>query len=350
MSETRKTAFERALPNGFFVQLGDEASLEAYLRRQEVLAEEETLSTIQRAGEGNMNLTLRVTTSSRSFIVKQARPWVEKYPEIDAPARRAEVEIAFYQTARSSEKLRRSMPELLGSDPSSGVLVLEDLGEAQDFTWLYRGQALASEPLEELVDFLVTLHSLPDAAIAPNRAFFENREMRALNHEHMFRFPLAADNGLDLDAITPGLASAAEELKNDPSYSESVTNLGAQYLSDGETLLHGDYFPGSWLGTEDGVRIIDAEFCLLGTPAIELGVMLGHLHLADQPEEIRDALVSLYCERAKILDDELVRLTRRFAGAEIMRRLIGVAQLPLSYGLERKVDLLKLSRQLVLRP
>jgi 5-methylthioribose kinase len=41
-------------------------------------------------------------------------------------------------------------------------------------------------------------------------------------------------------------------------------------------------------------------------------------------------------------------LTARFTGIEIMRRLIGVAQLPLGYGLDRKKELLELSQALVL--
>src|SRR2546421_5684303 len=41
------------------------------------------------AGEGNMNYTLRIGTSERSFVMKQARPWVEKYPHIAAPWDRA---------------------------------------------------------------------------------------------------------------------------------------------------------------------------------------------------------------------------------------------------------------------
>ena len=48
----------------------------------------ESVCGLGRAGEGNMNLTLRVQTEERSFILKQARPWVEKYPDIPAPKER----------------------------------------------------------------------------------------------------------------------------------------------------------------------------------------------------------------------------------------------------------------------
>ena len=39
-----------------------------------------------------------------------------------------------------------------------------------------------------------------------------------------------------------------------------------------------------------------------------------------------------------------------YAGVEIMRRLLGVAQLPLAYGVDRKLALLAHSRRLVLDP
>ncbi len=286
-----------------------------------------------------MNLTLRLTTDTRSLILKQARPWVEKYPQIPAPDSRALVETAFYETTTKRTPLRDAMPKLLASDPDARVLILEDLGEARDFTSLYSGERLADIDLEALVSYLAVLHQpwneLP--------RIFTNRDMRALNHEHIFRLPIAPNNGIDLDAFTPGLQATSEPVKSDSAYVERVTELGKLYLSDGETLVHGDYFPGSWLRTADGVHVIDPEFCFIGAAAFDVGVMLGHLYLANQPEELIERVISSY--RA---DASTATLARQFAGVEIMRRLIGVAQLPLGYGIERKCELLELSRKLVL--
>ena len=286
-----------------------------------------------------MNLTLRLKTESRSFILKQARPWVEKYPHIPAPDSRALVETAFYETATTRTTLRDAMPQLLASDPDARVLVLEDLGEAGDFTSLYSGERLSEADLDALVSYLVALHvrwkALPK--------IFANREMRVLHHEHIFRLPLQPDNGIDLEAFTDGLQAASELLKRDSTYVERVTELGELYLSDGEILVHGDYFPGSWLRTADGVRIIDPEFCFMGPAAFDVGFMLGHLYLANQPEKLIDRVLSSYGA-----DASTAALSRQFAGVEIMRRLIGVAQLPLGYGIDKKRELLELSQALVL--
>lgn len=349
-STEREEAFRASVPGGFYVDPSRPERLEAYLRRKGFMTAPENLRSVDKAGEGNMNLTLRVTTSERTFVLKQARPWVERYPQIPAPVDRALVEIEFYETAASIPDVRGAMPRLLGADRDSRLLLLDDLGGAHDLTALYAGETLGRRELDELVAYLVALHAEVDAVAGERRRVFENRDMRALNHEHIFRLPLDGENGLDLERFTPGLGAAAAELRRDGGYVAKVKDLGAEYLADGDTLLHGDYFPGSWLRTGSGVKVIDPEFCFLGPRAFDLGFMLGHLHLAGQPEETCQALLDRYRERAGMLDPQVAESARRFAGVEIMRRLIGVAQLPLDCGLDRKEELLRLSRELVLTP
>ncbi|MEO0532083.1 MAG: phosphotransferase, partial [Planctomycetota bacterium] len=215
------------------------------------------------------------------------------------------------------------------------------LGESRDYTRLYAGERLPSNIARELINWLSDLHSLSfDGSM---RATLTNREMRELNHEHLFRFPLDRDNGFDLDAITAGLREAASELASDAVYVDRVTALGDAYLSDGRVLLHGDFFPGSWLDTGDGPAVIDPEFAFFGTPEFDMGVLLGHLHLSRQPDAVHASVREGY--RPPPGFDW--RLAEAFAGVEIMRRLIGVAQLPLPIGLEEKRTLLAKSRQLV---
>jgi 5-methylthioribose kinase len=209
--DSSRASFQFAYPRGFFVDPGARDALEQHLREKGWIDPGESLVSVSRAGEGNMNLTLRLETAERSFILKQARPWVEKYPAIDAPAGRALVESAFYRAVSSRPAIRAAMPALVGQDPESGILLLEDLGEAGDFTALYRGERLSERDLEALVAFLLQLHR----PFEEKERLFENRAMRTLNHEHIFRLPLARENGLDLDRITPGLDSAARELKQD---------------------------------------------------------------------------------------------------------------------------------------
>ncbi|MEM9646751.1 MAG: hypothetical protein AAF989_17295, partial [Planctomycetota bacterium] len=97
----------------------------------------ESVTSIEKAGEGNMNLVMRVTTDRRSVIVKQARPWVEKYPSIAAPVERIHAETDFYDRVADFPGLARQMPLVIGSCSERQLLVLEDLGSANDHSALY---------------------------------------------------------------------------------------------------------------------------------------------------------------------------------------------------------------------
>ncbi|MEM6707021.1 MAG: aminoglycoside phosphotransferase, partial [Acidobacteriota bacterium] len=91
-----RSAFAERHPDVPLLSLEDPSLTKKTLRDVGWLTPDETVRKIGRPGEGNMNLTLRVTTDRRSLIVKQSRPWVEKYDVIEAPFDRMLSELAFY--------------------------------------------------------------------------------------------------------------------------------------------------------------------------------------------------------------------------------------------------------------
>ena len=327
-----------------FLDAGDPDSIARYAVTRGLVRADALPLEIARAGEGNMNLTLRVTPAAGlPFILKQGRPWVEKYQDIPAPPERTLVEAAFYAAVQADGGVAARMPMVLGLDRDNRVLALEDLGDGGDLTSIYAGAPLPTAALADLLAWLERVAALP--VRQEDRAVFANRAMRALNHEHMFRLPLASDHGLDLDGITPGLGEAARGLARDPAYRDAVARLGTRYLADGHALVHGDYFPGSWLNAAGGVRVIDPEFCFLGDAEFDCGILAAHLLLADAGAGHLGTVAASIAARR--LDADLVTA---YAGVEIMRRLIGVAQLPLPRDLDRQRSLLQHSRRLVLEP
>ncbi len=342
---TRSQSFRSDHPHLFFLDEDDLVPLTGFLRKAGVLKAEDRVESAARAGDGNMNCTVRARTGSGSFILKQARPWVEKYPQFAAPWDRACREAEFYQLAATRPELAAMMPRVRHFDVGSRVLVLEDLGEAADCTGVYRGERFTVGEVASLAAFLSALHR--EFMGDENAARLLNREMRELNHAHIFTIPLAANNGLDLDSITPGLADAAWSLQGDARYCRAVEQLGREvYLADGPCLLHGDFFPGSVLRTDAGLKVIDPEFGFFGRPEFDVAVFFAHLPLARQPVELQSAWRRAYAPSPGF-DDAVMQ---QLAGVEIMRRLIGYAQLPLICGIETKRELLELSRGFVLTP
>ncbi|MBX9731940.1 MAG: phosphotransferase [Sphingomonas sp.] len=290
------------------------------LRGLHWMASEEVLTGVSSAGDGNLNLVLRVSAGSRSAILKQARPWVEKYPMIAAPVARSAVEASFYRLIHATPMLGAFMPQLLGVDPAWHLLLLEDVGGQADSTALYRRAATDPAARGRLIAFLAGLHALDGSPTAMP----DNRAMLVLNHAHIFTLPFAhADQDL---AATASL-------------------LGDRYLLGAGPLLHGDFFPGAWVYGDDGVKVIDPEFCLFGPPEFDLGVMAAHLIVAGDPTNAPDALSAAYRSAGGgAIDPGLVG---RFAGIELWRRLHGVAPLPVKIDDRRKAALTALAAQLI---
>lgn len=330
--------FEQLRPGRIFLDPGDLSGIAAWLKRRGWIRPQQKVIAATRAGEGNMNCTLRIETTEGTFILKQARPWVEKYPAISAPDERAIIEAAFYEAVAVHPLVSSRMPRLLAAAPEECVLMLEDLGSASDFTSIYSAGAVADEEVRLLSEWLHALHTgFSHQRLAPR---FTNAALRKLNHLHIFDLPLQRGNELPLDQWTPGLAGQASILQNDERYCRRVAELGQLYLGPGECLIHGDFFPGSWLRARHSTWIIDPEFCFWGVAEFDAGVMIAHLLLARAPAETLEAVYTA-CRLSN------PALARAFAGVEIMRRLIGVAQLPLPYDLAGKARLLEQSRELV---
>ncbi len=124
----------------------------------------------------------------------------------------------------------------------------------------------------------------------------------------------------------------------------AVIYTGAAAHGSRPALLHGDYYPGSWLAhPRKGVMIIDPEFAFVGPPEFDVGVLLAHLLMAgyEQPEIVMQ--LGNYCSPPRFSQ----LLAWAFAGMEVIRRLLGVAQLPLAAPPELRCAWLQTARALV---
>jgi 5-methylthioribose kinase len=317
------------------------SGLNDYLKANGWLNTGEECMAISIPGSGNMNYVIRVHTSQRTFILKQSMPYVEKYPSVAAPRARIKTEYLFYKHISQNKSLQRLMPVAIGLDAEHHILALEDAGQVQDGTKLYDDPASFNEKhIHRLVDYLRGLHTF--SKTANPIAGFENKGMKTLNALHIFDFPFRNDNGFDLDQVQPGLEAIAQPYKHNSKLKEKINRLQEIYMDTGSCLLHGDFYPGSWLMDETGVVVIDPEFCFYGNNVFDMAIMVAHLELARCDNAIIENAIKQY---ALPFDETLLYA---FAGVEILRRLIGLAQLPLgNRQLEEKQELMEAASRMI---
>lgn len=327
-----KSSFLAQYPEALLLDSVSPEELLHYLNQSGWLEQPLDSIEVSEAGEGNMNFTKRVVFRGGSIILKQSIPWVARYPDIPAPQDRLIREARFYQMVYDFPAVSDAMPELLGLDIKNRVAVFTDLGPARDFTFLYsRNTTLEEDQLNALAAWLSALHDLPFSE--SEQLQLPNRDMRNLNFEHIFCLPFQSDNELDLDAITPGLAAEAERIIVQTNLVQTIRQLGETfYLTDGPNLLHGDFFPGSLLRTDAGIKVIDPEFAFFGKAEFDTGVFAAHLLMSHQPREH----LELWFDAYQPPEGFQPSVAYQLAGVEILRRLLGVAQLPLQANLEDK--------------
>ena len=283
-----------------------------------------------------MNVVIRVTTDERSFILKQSRPFVQKYQQIEAPLDRINVEFQFYKAIKSKE-LEPHIPDIVAYDKEEHLIMMEDLGQCEDMISVYQNKDVEDADVDLLIQILNKIHYNKIVTNYP-----QNLALRQLNHQHIFVLPFMENNGFDLNEIQQGLQELSLYYKSNEDLKTVVHSIGEKYLSSGNVLLHGDFYPGSWMKNENRLYVIDPEFSFVGFAEFDLGVMAAHLIMATLDQDY----VATICH--KYIGSAEMNLVTKVAGIEIMRRLIGLAQLPLEYSIEEKDYLLKMAHRMIL--
>ncbi len=281
---------------------------------------------VEKLTNGNMNLTLRgIDTNNHSFIIKQGRDFVEKYPSIAAPLGRTSVEHAYYQKISSNTFLQSMSPKVVGACNENQILVLEDLGQVADGIRFYsQPDELNDQTLKDMTHYLDQLHQIK---FEPQISRLFNTEMKELNAYHMFVFPFGSAGQKFIDNNLSQLSSLAKKVQKSPKAQSTAKDLFKLYMTEGKTLVHGDFYLGAILQRDPQTYIIDPEFCFWGYPEFDWGIFMAHMLMLGKPLDFCTALLENNQRKPTKLRLDIVH---QHAAIEILRRLYGVAQLPFS--------------------
>jgi 5-methylthioribose kinase len=303
-----------------------DADLPGYLASVGVLPHG-AATAVEPAGDGNINWVRRVRAGADSWVVKQARPALERFPQYRVSSERIVFEARFYETAAPLDRAG-VCPRVLHFDPRERVLVLEDLGDAERLDAALARAADVTAAARTLAAFLADLHrATAGAALA---ARFANHEMRGLHGDHIFVLPFRENDF----PLSPALRERARALRADAALLASVDAAHTRYLEPVGALVHGDVQPANVLLPASGPRLIDAEIAHVGDPAFDLGQLVGHLLLPagarGRPAAARPAVDAAWSvwSQATGQGAEARRAVGRYAGIELLRRTLGAARVP----------------------
>ncbi len=320
----------------------DDASLPGYLVGAGLLPDASG-ARVSAAGEGNLNYVRRVEHSGRSWIVKQARPGVEGFPELPLSADRILFERRYDEAVRALLPPDQViLPAIARFDERARVLVLEDLGTVTSLQDALRAGEVPLDALRALGVYLARVHATSASRLAQLAPRFENIEMRRLHGEALFDAPWAGD----LPGVAAPLRARMHEAGREPALRARLAGLRTAYHTRGQALVHGDVKCANVLLAPGGARLIDAEFAHLGDPAFDLGAALAHVQLCLAPQtgeqvraRARGALVTAYTSVVSP-GDALLQRALGYCGVDMAAHLVGPSRLPFLSEPERAMPLL----------
>ncbi|MCP3983325.1 MAG: phosphotransferase [bacterium] len=305
--------------------LSDE-NLPDYLVHLGLFGPDEDLQ-VEIAGDGNINWVRRASLpGGTSYIVKQARPALEKFPEYEVTTERLIFEARYLERVQPFDT-DGICPKVIGFDPDERVLVLEDLSDCTRLDDALTEGLKSAASLQTLARFLARVHAAT-AKECGLAAAFENDAMRRLHGDHIFILPY-----LEEFPAPPATTMRAAELRADRELAGIAREAYDTYLRPNGPLVHADVQATNILLGANGPKLIDAEIAHAGDPAFDIGTLIAHLVLPDaargEPERaipLTRAVWQAYRNECGPDATPLEADVIRYAGLELIRRTIGAAR------------------------
>ena len=316
-------------------------------------------------GDGNLNLVFRITDSrGKSVILKQALPYArcvgESWP-LTLDRARIEAEVLLNHGAICPAHT----VNILHYNKELALTVLEDLGHLQ----ILRTAQNNAEHFTKLSVHVATYLSqtgfynsdfylsAQDKKARVNQ--FTNPELCQITEDLFFSDPYIDH---ERNNYPTQLQHEVEAIRQNNALKLEIAKLKANFLSNPQTLLHGDMHSGSIFVDTNTTKMIDPEFGFFGPIGFDIGSFIGnilinycaqHGHISDREarRQYQSNLFSTLVECYTLFENQWLELIEKqttdksfnvigyadyfmglvlkdaigYCGAELIRRTIGLA-------------------------
>ncbi len=259
----------------------DEVKVIEYVKKLGIFPEDANL-TAREVGDGNLNYVFIVKDekSGKSVAVKQALPYVRVVGEgWPMTLDRARIE---GEALKIQDKLAPGLvPKPFHVDPEMAVIVMEDLSHMEVMRrGMIRMKKYPKFP-DHISTFMAnTLFYTSDFYLDWKEKKelvkkFINPELCKITEDLIFTEPYydAPRNN-----INPELRPYLETVfwKKTPLWNEA-TKMKFKFMTEAQSLLHGDLHTGSVFASEEETKVFDTEFSFVGPAAFDPGLLLGNI-------------------------------------------------------------------------
>lgn len=261
-------------------KLDEQKSIE-YVKALDFFSEDSQLVS-KEIGDGNLNLVfiIKDKKSNKSLVLKQALPYVrvvgESWP------------LSIHRTIIEANALEIQnkiipglVPKLFHRNDDMALIIMEDLSHLN----LMRLGMLEMKKFpnfpEHISTFLAnTLFYTSDLYLSSEDKKqlvnkFTNPELCKITEDLIFTDPYY---DADRNNINPALKTYLEDTfwKKESLWLEA-SKLKYKFLTEAQSLIHGDLHTGSIFADEKDTKIFDTEFAFVGPSAFDVGKIIGNI-------------------------------------------------------------------------
>jgi len=241
--------------------------------------------TIREVGDGNINFVFIIEGTKGGIVAKQALPYVrcigESFP---LPTNRIDFETGALIAEHAM--CPEHVPKVYKFDDDCSTMVMEYLappniilryGLIEGVTYPHLAESMSTFLANTL--FKSSLLNMTTSEYRLNLAkYTKNSAMCELTEQVIFTDPYGPAEMNRWNQ--PYMDAEVEDLWRDVAAKQAISELKRKFCEHGQALIHGDLHSGSVMITQQSMHVIDPEFAFYGPMGFDIGAFVANLFLA----------------------------------------------------------------------
>ena len=235
---------------------------------------------IKEVGDGNLNLVFFVESKKNSICIKQPLPYLRVLKDWPLTLKRSYYEFEYMSI--HSNHVSDLMPKIYDFDPDLCTITMEKLSPhiimrhgLINATKYEKFAEDISTFMAKTLFFTSDLYLKADQKKELNSRFIMNTELCKITEDLIFTDPYMYNKNNRW--TSPHLDKQKKEIENNDDLKIAVSRLKIKFMSETQSLLHGDLHTGSIMVTENDTKVIDPEFAFYGPMGFDVGALLANL-------------------------------------------------------------------------
>ena len=235
---------------------------------------------IKEVGDGNLNLVFFVESKKNSICIKQPLPYLRVLKDWPLTLKRSYYESEYMNI--HSNHVADLMPKIYDFDPELCTITMEKLSPHIIMRHGLINATKYEKFAEDISTFMAKtlfltsdLYLKADQKKELNSRFIMNTELCKITEDLIFTDPYMYNKNNRW--TTPHLDKQKKEIENNDDLKIAISRLKIKFMSESQSLLHGDLHTGSIMVSENDTKVIDPEFAFYGPMGFDIGALLANL-------------------------------------------------------------------------